>query len=296
MENYDKGKTSSCKTALESQSDHTEDDIIASKNSIFKKLTNILSNWAGVMALLISIAVGVFTVIDQTLIAPNERRSDDLAKLSEIIVELGRANITSLMQMNNPSGLAVSQKMNSVKLPLLASAINIVEKYPNHIDAASLIVLAGELTQAQDYELSLKYATMARDRDAVQDLRIEAARIMAISDMGVFDEYRNNKAKRLFANTIADAKRVKNINGPWLVSNAIRDWAIQEILLGNCEKASEVLTRFTTDVPLSVGRAAARTGFMAVIGTAQFVQICSKEALETNINLDNLAAEFYFQF
>lgn len=94
MENYDKNKTSSCKTILESRNDHTGDDIVVSKNSIFKKLTNILSNWAGVMALLISIAVGVFTVIDQTLIAPNERRNDDLANLSEIIVELGRANLT----------------------------------------------------------------------------------------------------------------------------------------------------------------------------------------------------------
>ena len=280
MENYDKSKTSSCKTLSNPRA-------ITQVLHRFKKLANMLSNWAGVRQ-----AVGVFTVIDQTLIAPNERRSDDLAKLSEIIVELGRANTTSLMQMNNPSGLAVSQKMNSVKLPLLASAINIVEKYPDHVDAASLIVLAGELIQAQDYELSLRYATMARDRDAVQDLRIEAARIMAVSDMGIFDEHRNNKARRLFANTIVDAKHVKNINGPWLVSNAIRDWAIYEILLGNCEKASEVLTRFTTDVPLSVGRAAARTGFIAVISTAQFAQTCSKEALGANTNLDDMAIKF----
>ena len=251
----------------------------------------MLSKWAGVIALLISIAVGVFTVIDQTLIAPNKRRSDDLAKLSEIIVELGKANVTSIMSMNNPSGLAVAQKMNSVKLPLLASALSITEKYPDHIDAASLLVLAGELVQAQNYELSLKYATMARDRDTVQDLRIEASRIMAISDMGIFDEYRNDKARHLFANTIADAKRVKNVNGPWLISNAIRDWAIQEIFLGNCEKASKVLTRFETDVPLPVGQAAARTGFIAVINTAQFAQVCSKEALEASTDLDDMATK-----
>ena len=288
MENYDKNETLTRKTTLKSQNDHAESNVTVLQNSVLEKLRSMLSKWAGVIALLISIAVGTFTVVDQTLIAPNERRSDDLKKLSEIIVEFGRANVTSLMYMNVPVGLAVSQSMNSVKLPLLASAVNIIEKHPDHVDAASLIVLAGELIQAQDYELSLKYATMARDRDAVQDLRIEAARLIAISDMGILDVSRNNKARRLFEDTISDAKRVRNVNGPWLVSNAIRDWAIREIFLGNCEEASEVLMRFTTDVPLSVGRAAAQTGFTSVINTAQFSQICSKEALEVRADLDDL--------
>ena len=105
MENHDKHASPSHKTILKSQNDRVEGDVVVLHSSILEKIRSMLSKWAGVVALFISIAVGVFTVVDQTLIAPNERRSDDLAKLSEIIVEIGKANVTSLTYMNNSFGL-----------------------------------------------------------------------------------------------------------------------------------------------------------------------------------------------
>ena len=157
--------------------------------------------------------------------------------------------------------------------------------------------MAGELIQAQNYALSLKYATMARDKGIVEDMRIEAFRMMAVSNMGVFDESRNREARDLFEETIRLAKRVENVNGPWLVSNALRDWAIQEILLmGNCERASEVLARLTTDIPVPVGRAAARIGLLSVIDTAQFTQTCSTEMLGAEVDSEKFKEAFRIVF
>ena len=256
------------------------------QNIRFFGFSGLFSKWAGIVALLISIAVGIFTVVDQTLIAPDVRRDADLAKLDDIIVEIGKANVAILMQPNNVSSLFVAQKMNSIKLPLLESAVNIIEKYPKQVDAATLVVTAGELIQAQNYDLSLKYATMARDKGMVKDIRIEATRMMAVSNMGVFDEIRNQEARDLFEETINLAKSVESVNGPWLVSNALRDWAIQEILLGNCAEAGEVFARFATDIPIPIGRAAASTGILSVVDTAQFAQICSREVLNAKVEFD----------
>ena len=217
MRNASENKPTALKDESEVSNEHPTSRI-PSQNSHFRRLDRQFSRWTGIVALLISIAVGAFTVVDQTLIAPNERRDSDLARLADIVVELGRANVGALMQPNNVA-LIVAQKINSVKLPLLASAVNIIEKYPDHIDAATLVVIAGELIQAQNYALSLKYATMARNRGMVEDMRIEAFRMMAVSNMGVFDESRNQEARDLFEETIRLAKRVENVNGPWLVSN-----------------------------------------------------------------------------
>ena len=97
MENHDKHESPSRKITLKSQNDRIEGDVVLLHSSILEKTRDMLSKWAGIVALFISIAVGVFTVIDQILIAPNERRNEDLAKLNEIIVEFGRVNVASLM-------------------------------------------------------------------------------------------------------------------------------------------------------------------------------------------------------
>ena len=252
------------------------------QNFALKKAGTLLSKWAGIIALLISSAVGVFTVIDQTLTAPDERRSADLAQLSAIITEIGKANISSVMHKGSPSQLAVAQGINSVKFPLLASAVGIVKKYPEHIDAASLIVLAQELIQVQDYGLALEYATMARNKDTVRDLRIVATQVMAGANMKMSGKSHSKEARRLFEETIAEAKRVKSVNRSWLISNTLRDWAIEEILLGNCEKAGRILARFKTDIPFPTGRAAAQAGFFSVVEAAHSIQTCAKEEFKVN--------------
>jgi hypothetical protein len=238
------------------------------------------------MALVVSIAVGGFTLLDQGVLAPKQRRDDALAELNEIVIEIARTNLATMQAFaSNPGAdaaagaLSVGQLQNAVKLPLLARAVEIVEDYPTDVDTATLIVLVTELTQAQDYDRALRYAQMARDGAPVVDLRIEATRMMAVANTGLLDEQHSAAARELFEEAIAAARQLESVNGPWLVANALRDWTIFELMIGNCDGAAEVFNRFATDVPLPIGKAAQATGAGFVMQSAQLLQTCPPETL-----------------
>lgn len=245
---------------------------------------DLVANFMAVLAIVISIAVGVFTIIDHTLIAPSERKSSDLSKLRDIVLEIGKANSAALVLINHDLGLNAARQMNSIKFPLLASAINIVDRHRDAVDADILLVLVGELLQIQNHTIALEYATLARKIARVQDTRIEATRLMAVAVMSKCGEFHCPAGQALFEEALADAKQLDNDNRLWLVSNVLRDWSIQAIHMGQCEEASKILGRFAIDVPLPLGRAAARIGFHAVFERAGFTQICSKKEIEQYID------------
>lgn len=250
---------------------------------------DLAAKFIAVLALVISIAVGVFTIIDHTLIAPGERKSSDLSKLRDIVLEIGKANSTALLLMSNNLGLNAVRQMNSIKFPLLASATNIVDKHHAAVDADILLVLIGELLQIQNHTTALEYATLARKVARIPDTRIEATRLMALAVMSNCGEFHCPRGQALFEEALADARRLNNDNRLWLISNVLRDWSIQAIHMGQCEEASKILGRFATDVPLPLGRAPARLGFGAVFDRAEFTQICSKKEIEQYIDVS------YFQ-
>ena len=246
--------------------------------------SDLVGKWMAVVALAISIAVGAFTIVDHTLTEPSKRELSELSKLRDIVLEIGKANATSMILMNDIGGLSAARQMNSIKFPLLASAVNIVDRNRDTVEAHFLLVLVGELMQIQNYAVALEYATLAREVAKLQDTRVEATRLMAVATMGACGEYDCPRALALFEQSLEEAKGVDNYNGPWLVSNVLRDWAIEAMHMGQCEEASKILGRFATHVPLPIGRAPARLGFHAVLERAKFTQICSDEEIEEHID------------
>ncbi len=243
----------------------------------FQVAKGLAARWMALLALVFSISVGTLTVVDHTLIAPRERKSSDLAKLDEVVIEIGKANATALALMNTNMGLNAARQMNSIKFPLLASAMTIVDRRREEVSADILLVLSGELIQIQNYSVALEYSTLAREVAGIEDTRIEAMRLMAVANMGECQEFQCPESQKLFEDALAQAKDVENHNSLWLISNVLRDWAIQAIFFGQCETASKILGRFADEVPLSIGRAPARFGFDAVLESADFVDICSRE-------------------
>lgn len=279
---------------IEDRLDEIQRKVATDEASIHKRI----SEWGGVVALVISIAVGGFTLLDQGVFAPKERRSDALSELNDIVIEIARTNVAIMEAFSRSPGgsgndpavgaLSIGQQANAIKLPLLARAVEIVEDYPAYVDAATLLVLVTELTQAQDYDRAVRYADMARATAPLINLRIEATRMMGVANTGLLDETRHAAARRLFEEAIAAAKQVKSVNGPWLVANALRDWTTFELMVGNCAAAAAVFARFQTDVALPIGQAALATGAGFVLQSAQLMQTCPADTLPADTLLEPL--------
>ncbi len=248
------------------------------------KTRNFFSKWMPLFAFVVSIVVGIVTIADQTIVAQSERKFSDLDKLDDIVIEIGRANATAVALMTGHNNLSAARQMNSIKFPLVASAMNIIERRREAVTADVLLVLAGELIQIQNYEVAHDYATLARKLAQIEDTRIEATRIMAVTAMGKCGKYDCQEAHELFKTALESAKRVDNHNRFWLISNSLRDWAIQAIFFAKCDEASEILGRFASEIPLPIGRAPARLGFHAVLESADFVDICDRKTIESHID------------
>lgn len=224
-----------------------------------KSVWRILSGRSSQLALAISVTVGLFTVWDKIIVEPSQRVENALSRLSNIVVEIGKINFTTLSASQNVHDLQASYMnmnhtlaANSVKVTLLASARGIIETHKEHVDTTYLIVLGWELLHMQNYELAEQYANEAHGRednsnaDQLQAMRLLANVKMVNAAYNQSDEGLK-KAREQFVNAIEKAK-ANPLNGPFSITQILSEWAMAEVYLGNCEESADVIKRFFSDI------------------------------------------------
>lgn len=224
-----------------------------------KSVRRILSGRSSQLALAISVTLGLFTVWDKIIVEPSQRVENALSRLSNIVVEIGKINFTTLSASQNvhdPQASYMNMNhmlaANSVKIPLLASARGIIETHKEHVDTAYLIVLGWELFHAQNYELAEEYANEAHDReDNTNADQLQAMRLLANVKMvnAAYNQSEEGlkKAREQFVNAIEKGK-TNPLNGPLVISQILIEWATKEAYLGNCEESADVFKRFFSDI------------------------------------------------
>ena len=232
-----------------------------------------ISKWAGVAALLVSIVVGGFAIYDSVFIGPKQRRDQDLAQLRDIILQIGRVNMDVALRsipgnefMNANLGLV----SNGIKLPLMSNAVKIIEEHLDHVPIFAFMAIIPELTQAQDHDRAIEFGGYARERTKEKEKNIAAsaefARQIANAHMGKGGNEDRENARKLYIESIEEAKTLGGAARSWIISNTIRDWSRMEAVHGNCAGSLKVFERLGTDIDRSVGHEARCAAALSIAG------------------------------
>lgn len=246
---------------IESELDGIQDYIAREKRSVHIRI----SKWAGVAALLISIVVGGFTVYDRIFLGPKQRQAQDLEQLRDIITQIGKANLEIASRVSSSMetsfvGVNYGQIGNGIKLPLMLSAVEIIEKHPKHVPIFAFMAIIPELFQAQYYERAISLGEVARERVREEDINTavfsELTRQIATVYMGKGSDEDKENARKFYLESIKEAETLEDINKPWIIANTIRDWSSNEAMHGNCDGSIKIFERLITHIDGSIGRPA----------------------------------------
>ena len=257
---------------VESELDDVQDYVNREKRSVERRI----SKWAGVAALLISIVVGGFAIIDNIFLSPKQRQERDLAQLRDIILQIGRVNL-EIASRWIPGDESMTANLglvsNSIKLPLMSSAVEIIEKHIEHVPVFALMAIIPELSQALDYDRAIELARDARERAQEENniaVAAEFTRLIAGAHMGKGSEEDMEKARSLYIESIDSIKETQTLGAtvrPWLISYTIRDWSRWEATYGKCVDSIKIFERLSIDVEGPVSRAAQCAAAQMIIGT-----------------------------
>ena len=250
------------------------DDIQEYVNRERRSVQIRISKWAGVAALLVSIVVGGFAIYDNVFIGPKQRRDQDLTQLRDIILEIGRVNLDIALRsipgnefMNANLGLV----SNRIKLPLMSNAVKIVEEHLDHVPIFAFMAIIPELAQAQDHDRAIEFGGYARQRTQEKEKNIAAsaefARQIANAHMGRGGKEDRKNARKIYIESIEEAKTLGGAARSWIISNTIRDWSGREAVHGNCAGSLKVFERLGTDIDRSVGHEARCTAALSIART-----------------------------
>lgn len=245
---------------IESELDGIQDYIDREKRSVHIRI----SKWAGVAALLISVVVGGLTVYDRIFLDPKQRQDQDLAQLRDIITQIGRTNLdiasrASTMKIDF-ADVYYSQINNGIKLPLMLSAVEIIEKHHAHVPIFAFMAIMPELSYAQYHDRAISLGKTARKRVREEDINVavfsELTRLMANAYMGKGSDEDKENARKLYLESINKAETLDGTVKPWVTANAIRDWSGSEAMHGNCDGSIKIFERLITNIDESIGRPA----------------------------------------
>ena len=266
---------------IESELDGIQDYIDREKRSVQIRI----SKWAGVAALLISIVVGGITAHDSIFVGPKQRQAQDLAQLRDIITQIGRANLdiasrASTMKFDF-ADMNYGQISNGIKLPLTLSAVEIIEKYPEHVPIFAFMAIMPELSYAQYHARTISLGEIARKRVRDEKINIavfsELTRLMANAYMGRGSDADKEEARRLYLESIDEAENLEGIIKPWITANTIRDWSGNEAIYGNCGESIKIFERLITNIDEPTGHPARCLTAKFFIHNIQQSNICNNE-------------------
>ena len=252
-----------------------------------KPVWRILSGRSSQLALVISVPLALFTVWDKIIVEPNQRVESALSRLSNIVVEIGKINLTALSASQNALDIQTSYMnmhmltANSVKIPLLATARGIIEAHKEHVDTAYLIVFGWEFLHAQNYELAEQYAGEAQEReDNTNAVQLQAMRLLANAKMANAayngSDEGLKKAREQFVKAIEKGK-ADPLSGPLAISQILTEWTMQEAYRKDCEKSIDVFKRFFSDIEGPTGRVMRELGEQNVRQYILRSGMCKKE-------------------
>lgn len=212
-----------------------------------QSLTRRLGQWMALLALVISIAVGMFQVYETTVLRERDQIAADRLTLGSYVQRLTqiRADLINVFS-SAPATVAndLAQTLNTERRSILGLADYLLSKQKETASYAVFFALSmehlywGNITQARKYaESALKLATTDVDR-------IEAQRITAGIWFVKGEEQNIPRAREIYNSAIREIELIQLYSKAHLFGNVYRDWIINEVIFGDCQMAKEVFQQF----------------------------------------------------
>lgn len=260
---------------LQAELDELRREVYAAETGTFAKITK----WAGFAGLVISSVLASTAIWDWAITEKANRLADSVVQVDSILAELAKANAAvAQVSPQSPQYQAFAQNMNSLKIPLLDTAITTVKEVQlsdqNAISAGALLALAYELGNQQRYGDAIDIAELASASATDKGIELEARRLAASVSFQSLDKKLIASGRTQFNDVLAEATEIQGLNRYWLSSNAIRDWAVSEGIIGNCDAIPDVIARFDSDFEHPGTRSIAAEGRRSTLQLLALRQLC----------------------
>ena len=217
-----------------------------------KSPTRKISQWFGLVALIISIAVGGFQVYENVVLREREAVAADRKMLAEYvrkITELNSKNASMYISaQTSPMAIAVVKIQNLEKMSILGLADRILSDRPDIASFASLFALSSEHLNLGNTVRAHEYANLAFSRAVTGMEEVEARRLVArtLFAPGKRQDIRN--ARNNFRQAVEKTMKMETFLKTDLLANVYIDWITAEGAFGRCEIAKEAWETFIADV------------------------------------------------
>ena len=258
---------------LENRLKDLTERVEAKEKSVFKRI----SEWAGLIALIVAIAGGGFAVYDKLFVNPKKDREVALSQLQDILGDLTKTNaeLVRLSRQLPPDQFAlIASLQNGVKLSLARRAAAIIEQHSDEIDAATMLVISYEFQQFEKLDVSRRLAQMALHAADSDLLRAEAKRYIA--DAIILQGGRANiaQARATYEEGLVLARKMPGLQGISVIGNIYRDWILGESLGDNCEQARKLFEAMRVELAAPKSLVAMRTSAAQVANFLRDKEIC----------------------
>ncbi len=208
-----------------------------------KSLLNKLGKWGGLMALVISLFTGGYTVYDNFFLKPSDKMQSALGEARKIVTRISDLN-SKLIELQSEGEFQklkqIGMIFNGEKVALLNQADNILKEYWENIGYSELMVLAFEHLNMGNNEKSLKFSIRASEIAENDILKIEALRYKARVLFVPGSVHNIKEARNAISKALQMANNIIYYNKGSIVSNIYMDYINNEIYFGSCDKAKKL--------------------------------------------------------
>lgn len=261
---------------LQTEFDELRREVYSADTGILARI----SKWAGLMGLVISSALASTAIWDWWVTSRDVRLAESIAQLDELLAEIAKANVVVAQFSTHTSQYeSIAQYMNGLRVPLADSALaavrSIDEDDRGAVSAGALLALASELGTQHRYMDAIHIAGRASENAEDKAIELEARRLSAGFLFQTLEDDLVERGRTDFGTVVSEASQVPGLVRFSVSSNAIRDWAIAEAMIGNCEAVPQILRYFDTEFSHPGAKFVATVGrrsTMRVLATQQLCQ------------------------
>ena len=211
-----------------------------------------IGQWFGLVALIISIAVGGFEVYENVVLREREAVAADRRVLAEYvrkITELNSKNASVYISaQSSPMAIAVMKIHNLEKMSILGLADRILSDRPEIASFAILFTLSSEHLNLGNIVRAHEYANLAFSLAATDMERMESRRLVARSLFAPGQTQDIPNARSNFMQAANEIKEMETFLKRDLLANLYIDWITSEGAFGKCEIAEEAWETFLGDI------------------------------------------------
>ncbi|WP_336231781.1 hypothetical protein [Thalassospira sp. CH_XMU1458] len=249
-----------------------------------KGLISRLSKAGGLIALILSIAAGAYSLYDIAFLSDRKALSQDLIRLDSIAKDLVQANKDAI-NLNLSGQSEAAMTLNLMKISMTDRAKEIIDLRKEHISAPILTTIALELINNGDYTTGVQYLEIASNKFKNPFLKLETNRQKAYGFYSSMLPLEIEKGRKLFSDTLEQSKALKGTQAFWVQSNSIRDWVQAEAMIGECEMAREAAENFRPLLLNQTSHREAASGLITALKTVDLDGLCPRTSFRDLHNL-----------